>query len=51
MCIRDRGNVVLRKTQYRASDSEVASADIARAILTGKLYNSRWVLELSLIHI
>ncbi|MGN8937340.1 type I-C CRISPR-associated endonuclease Cas1c [Bittarella sp. HCP28S3_D9] len=44
----ERGNVVLRKTQYRASDSEVASADIARAILTGKLYNSRWVLERAL---
>jgi CRISPR-associated protein Cas1 len=41
----EKGNVVLRKMQYRISDSEEASAEIARNILTGKLYNSRWIVE------
>jgi CRISPR-associated protein Cas1 len=41
----EQGNVTLRKTQYRVSDSEEASAAIARNILTGKLFNSRWVIE------
>lgn len=41
----EQGNVTLRKTQYRISDSETTSADIAKNILIGKLYNSRWVLE------
>ncbi|MCL2035182.1 MAG: type I-C CRISPR-associated endonuclease Cas1c [Oscillospiraceae bacterium] len=41
----EKGNVVLRKTQYRVSDSEEGSVRIARNILTGKLHNSRWVLE------
>jgi len=40
-----QGNVVLRRTQYRAADSEKQSMDIARNILIGKLHNSRWVLE------
>jgi CRISPR-associated protein Cas1 len=41
----ERGNVILRRTQYRAADDETQSAAIARNILTGKLHNSRWVLE------
>ncbi|GHV48410.1 CRISPR-associated endonuclease Cas1 [Clostridia bacterium] len=41
----ERGNVTLRKTQYRVSDDAVESAIIARNILIGKLHNSRWVLE------
>lgn len=40
-----QGNVILRKTQYRLSDSEAASADLARNFLLAKLYNSRWILE------
>ena len=39
------GNVVLRKTQYRISDDEKKSAEIARHFLIGKLYNSKWTLE------
>ena len=39
------GNVVLRKTQYRMSDDEVKSAQIARHFLVGKIYNSKWTLE------
>ena len=41
----EAGNVLLRKTQYRLSDSEEASAGLARNFIIGKLYNSRWVLE------
>jgi CRISPR-associated protein Cas1 len=39
------GNVVLRREQYRAADDESRSLGIAKNILTGKLHNSRWVLE------
>lgn len=39
------GNVVLRKTQYRLSDSEEHSLQIAFCFLTGKLYNTKWVIE------
>lgn len=41
----EQGNVILRKTQYRLSDSEAASADLARNFLLAKVYNSRWILE------
>ncbi|MCL2386374.1 MAG: type I-C CRISPR-associated endonuclease Cas1c [Defluviitaleaceae bacterium] len=41
----EKGNVTLRKTQYKRSDNEEESCAIARNILTGKLHNSRWVLE------
>lgn len=40
-----RGNVLLRKEQYRISDSEERSCLAARNFIFGKLYNSRWVLE------
>jgi CRISPR-associated protein Cas1 len=40
-----RGNVVLRRTQYRYADSESDCVGIARNMLIGKLHNSRWVLE------
>jgi CRISPR-associated protein Cas1 len=40
-----RGNVVLRKTQYRISDDEKESAKIARHFLVGKIYNAKWTLE------
>ncbi|MEG0269200.1 MAG: type I-C CRISPR-associated endonuclease Cas1c [Clostridia bacterium] len=39
------GNVLLRKAQYRLSDSQADCATYARGFLTGKLYNARWVLE------
>lgn len=41
----DKGNVVLRKEQYRRSDDERASALLARNFILGKLYNSKWILE------
>lgn len=40
-----RGNVTLRKAQYRLSDDEVASHKIAKNFIIGKIYNSRWVVE------
>ncbi len=40
-----RGNVTLRKTQYRISDSDAQSAYIARNFIIGKIHNARWVLE------
>ena len=42
------GNVLLRKRQYRISDDEQASCQIARHLLIGKLYNSRKVIERAL---
>ena len=40
-----RGNVTLRKTQYRMSDSMQDSLNIAKNIIVGKIFNSRWVVE------
>ena len=43
-----RGNVLLRREQYRIADSAQRSAEYARGFLTGKIYNARWVLERAL---
>lgn len=43
-----RGNVILRKTQYRLSDDEHKSAMISRNFILGKVYNSKWLLERAL---
>lgn len=40
-----RGNVTLRKTQYRLSDSQEESNRIAKNFVLGKIYNARWVIE------
>ncbi|MCI1859202.1 MAG: type I-C CRISPR-associated endonuclease Cas1c [Sporolactobacillus sp.] len=40
-----RGNVVLRKKQYRMSDDALASTMIARNFIVGKVYNHKWILE------
>lgn len=40
-----RGNVVLRKKQYRVSDDDYFSVLIARNFITGKIYNSKWMIE------
>ncbi len=39
------GNVLLRREQYRRSDDHAASAEIARAMLMGKIANARTVLQ------
>jgi CRISPR-associated protein Cas1 len=41
------GNVLLRREQYRRADDPVASADLARMSLTGKLHNARTALRRS----
>lgn len=45
VCGAKQGNVLLRKEQYRVSDDEEKSAVIAKGMITGKLFNSRWVIE------
>lgn len=42
---RSNGNVLLRRTQYRAADDPLESCRIARTMIFGKLYNSRWSVE------
>ena len=39
------GNVLLRREQYRRADDPTYSAVIAKAVLTGKIMNSRTVLQ------
>lgn len=40
-----QGNVLLRTSQYAAATDSSRSIPIARMFLTGKIYNSRWLLE------
>jgi len=42
---KSKGNVVLRKRQYKLSESETESAIIARNFILGKIYNNKWMLE------
>lgn len=44
-CSFENGNILLRKAQYRISEDESLSADIARNFILGKLYNSKYVLH------
>ena len=39
------GNVLLRREQYRAADNPDASCLIAKHMIFGKLFNSRWSIE------
>ena len=39
------GNVLLRRTQYRVADSAEKSCNIARSMVFGKIYNTRWSIE------
>ena len=48
VCGEDRGNVLLRKQQYRISDNPAKSCLIARYFIFGKIYNSHWVIERTL---
>ena len=43
-----RGNVLLRKTQYRISENESASVAIAKSFILAKVANSRKVIERAL---
>ena len=40
-----KGNVTLRKQQYRVSENKEKSISIARNFIFGKVYNARWILE------
>lgn len=40
-----QGNVLLRRMQYRVADDPAPSCRIARMMIFGKLYNSRWCVE------
>jgi len=40
-----KGNVILRKEQYRISDDSDRSLSYARNFVFGKLHNQKWVLE------
>jgi CRISPR-associated protein Cas1 len=42
---RSAGNVLLRKAQYRISDDEQKSSEIAKYMLLGKVYNARKCIE------
>jgi CRISPR-associated protein Cas1 len=42
------GNVLLRRAQYRASDTDERTASIARSIVIGKVWNQRAVLRRAL---
>lgn len=41
------GNVVLKRAQFRTSEEESKSLEVARFFIVGKIFNSRWVLERS----
>lgn len=40
-----RGNITLRKEQYRIAMDKMSSIKIARNCILGKVYNAKWVLE------
>lgn len=42
---RENGNVILRKTQYRYSDSNAESLKIARNMILGKVHNAKYVID------
>lgn len=42
-----RGSVLLRRAHYRAADSAAEAAPIARALVAGKVHNTRWLLARS----
>ncbi len=42
---KSKGNVILRKNQYRISEDEVMSTKIARNFIVGKIYNNKWIIE------
>ena len=39
------GNVLLRRTQYRTADDPGPCCRIARNMIFGKVYNTRWSVE------
>lgn len=39
------GNVILRREQYRIADDDSKSIEIARLMISGKIYNSRYIIS------
>jgi len=40
-----KGNVILRKEQFKISEDPIRSMRIAKNFIIGKIYNSKWVIE------
>jgi CRISPR-associated protein Cas1 len=40
-----KGNVILRKEQYRISEDIRRSTNVAKNFITGKIFNSKWIIE------
>ena len=47
-CGMEHGNVLLRRIQYRKADLDEDACLIARNMIFGKVYNSRWIIERAL---
>lgn len=47
-CGMENGNVLLRRIQYRTADLDAEACRIARNMIFGKVYNTRWILERAL---
>ena len=45
VCGENSGNILLRRTQYRAADDSVQCCQISRSMIFGKLFNARWSIE------
>ncbi len=45
VCGEVKGNVTLRRQQYRIADNENECTAISSNFITGKIFNSKWVLE------
>lgn len=45
VCGEGNGNVLLRRTQYRAADDPCQCCQISRTMIFGKLFNARWSIE------
>lgn len=40
-----KGNILLRRQQYRVSDNEIKSLEISKNIICAKIYNEKWTIE------
>jgi len=47
-CGMENGNVLLRRTQYRTADASADACRIARNMIFGKVFNTRWIIERAL---
>ena len=45
VCGEGNGNVLLRRSQYRAADDPALCCQISRTMIFGKLFNARWSME------